>query len=178
MSSRVTQILLGLSLLLNCFVLAGFVYRTWIAPPPPFVQAHRWSHPRGGPLEMLAQEVKLDDSQRQALKGLFDRYASERHDRFREIQKIREEMADQLKKPEFDMAQINALVDRMGKLRADSLKENFAAIGELAAHLRPDQRQQLHTILAERFGGPPGWRPPPSGGPPPERSPGPARPPQ
>ena len=33
MSPRLIQLLLGLSLLLNCFVLAGFVYRSWIAPP-------------------------------------------------------------------------------------------------------------------------------------------------
>ena len=33
MTSRWLQILLGLSLLLNAFVLAGFVWRTWIEPP-------------------------------------------------------------------------------------------------------------------------------------------------
>jgi Spy/CpxP family protein refolding chaperone len=160
MSLRFTQILLGLSLLLNCFVLAGFVYRTWIAPPPLAQAGPRpWAN-RGGPREMLAQDLKLDDSQRQALKGVFDRYASDRHDRFREIQKIRDAMADELKKPEFDMTQIDSLVDRMTRLRADSQKENFAALAKLAAELRPAQRQQLHTILAERFGGPPGWRPP------------------
>ena len=34
MSSRLMQVLLALSLLLNTFVLVGFVYRSWIAPPP------------------------------------------------------------------------------------------------------------------------------------------------
>ena len=33
MSSRLMQVLLALSLLLNTFVLAGFVYRSWIEPP-------------------------------------------------------------------------------------------------------------------------------------------------
>ncbi|MEA2853200.1 MAG: hypothetical protein QOE02_3219, partial [Rhodospirillaceae bacterium] len=33
MSSRLIQVLLALSLLLNTFVLAGFVYRSWIEPP-------------------------------------------------------------------------------------------------------------------------------------------------
>jgi Spy/CpxP family protein refolding chaperone len=179
MSARLTQVLLGLSLLLNCFVLAGFVYRSWIAPPPLVQAGPRPMPSRGGPLEMLAQEVKLDDSQRQALKGLFERYASERHDQFREIQKLREAMADELKKPDFDLARINSLVDQMTKLRADFQKENLAAIAQLAAELRPDQRQRLHTILAERFGGPPSWRPPPPpGGPPPGPGPGPGRPPQ
>lgn len=161
MSLRFTQILLGLSLLLNCFVLAGFVYRTWIAPPPFAHTGPRFASPRGGPLEMLAQDVKVDAGQRQALKDLFERYASERHHRFSEIQKIREEMAEELKKPEFDMTRIDSLVDRMTALRADSQKQNLSAIAQLSAGLRPDQREQLHTILAERYGGPPGWRPPP-----------------
>ena len=161
MSLRFTQVLLGLSLLLNCFVLAGFVYRTWIAPPPFAEAGPRPAPPRGGPLEMLARDVKLDDAQRQALKGLFDRYADERHQRFRDIQKIRESMAEELSKPKFDMARLDSLVDQMTVLRTDLQKQNLAAIAELAAELRPDQRQRLHTILAERFG-PPGWQPPPN----------------
>ncbi|WIM13155.1 periplasmic heavy metal sensor [Enhydrobacter sp.] len=177
MSSRFTQILLGLSLLLNCFVLAGFVYRTWIAPPP-FAEAGRRPPPRGGPLEMLARDVKLDDSQRRALNDLFDRYAGERHDRFRKFQAIRQEMAGELKKPEFDMARIDALVDRMAALRTESQKQNFAALAQLADQLRPDQRQQLHAILAERFGSSPRWRPPPPDEARPKPGPAPAHPPQ
>jgi Spy/CpxP family protein refolding chaperone len=150
MSSRLTQILLGLSLLLNCFVLAGFVYRSWIEPP-------RFSHagppPRGGPLEMLSEDLKLDESQRQALHGLFERYASARHERFSEMQKIRESMTTELKKPEFDLPQIDSLVDQMTKLRAEQQKENMASIADLSSKLRPEQREQLHTILVDRFGG-------------------------
>ena len=33
MGGRLIQLLLAMSLLLNTFVLAGFVYRSWIAPP-------------------------------------------------------------------------------------------------------------------------------------------------
>ena len=69
MSSRLTQVLLALSLLLNTFVLAGFVYRSWIAaaavravptPPPPGQR---------GPsaLEAVTHDLNLDDGQRQAL---------------------------------------------------------------------------------------------------------------
>lgn len=171
MSSRLTQVLLGLSLLLNCFVLAGFVYRSWIAPPP-FVHHGPIPPGAGGPLEMLSQEVRIDDSQRVALKGLFDRYAGERRDRFREIVKIRREMAEELKKPEFDMARINALVDQMTQLRGEQQKHNLAAISELDSQLRPEQRERLHTILAERYGPPPRPPMPPEGGSPPGAAPG------
>src|SRR6187402_1554433 len=107
MSSRLTQVLLALSLLLNCFVLAGFVYRSWIDPP-------HWQGRMGGqsgyrsPLDALSQDLKLDDTQKQALKGLFEQYSTTRRDRFGEIQKVREAMSAELQKPEFDMTKIEA----------------------------------------------------------------------
>jgi Spy/CpxP family protein refolding chaperone len=155
MSSRLTQFLLALSLLLNCFVLAGFVYRTWIAPPT------HW-HGRSGqpghrnPLDALAQDLKLDDSQKQASKGLFEQYGTARRARFGEMQKVREVMSAELQKPEFDMPKIEALVEQMTLLRAEQQKENLRSIAQLSAQLRPEQREDLHDILAERYGG--GWR--------------------
>jgi len=177
MSLRFTQLLLGLSLLLNCFVLAGFVYSTWIAPP---VVARPGPPPGGlqgrGPIEALSQELKLDEPQRQALRSVFEQYAKSRHDRFAEITKVREQMVAELKKPEFDLARINELIDQVTKLRADLQKENLATIAQVAPQLRPEQRERLHAILADRYGGGgPGGRPGGQGRGP---GPGPGRPPQ
>jgi Spy/CpxP family protein refolding chaperone len=179
MSTRLTQLLLGLSLLLNCFVLAGFVYRSWIAPPPIARPGLSPGGPQGrGPIEALSQELKLDEPQRQALHGVFEQYAKSRHDRFLEIGKIREEMVGELKKPQFDLGRIDSLIDQVTKLRADQQKENLASIAQLAPQLRPEQSERLHAILADRYGGAgmgPGGRPGGSG-----RGPGPGqgRPPQ
>src|SRR5882757_8253920 len=100
MSLRLTQVLLALSLLLNCFVLAGFVWRSWIEPP-----AHRVGGPPPGPggrswspLEALAQDLKLDEHQRQELRPVFDSYAEGRRERFREIQKVRDATVAELQK--------------------------------------------------------------------------------
>ena len=71
MTSRLIQILLGLSLLLNTFVLAGFVYRSWIAPPfdmhgmpPPPRGAPglpgQPGGPRLNPVEMVVRDLDLD----------------------------------------------------------------------------------------------------------------------
>src|SRR5262245_35769242 len=117
MSSRVTQVLLGLSLLLNAFVLAGFVVNTWFEPPhrpfsggrPPPGQPPRW----GNPLEWLATDLKLDDAQKKAVQPIIDEYANTRRDRWRDIGKIREEMAAELQKPSFDWTRIDALIDQM-----------------------------------------------------------------
>jgi Spy/CpxP family protein refolding chaperone len=176
MSSRLTQVLLALSLLLNCFVLAGFVYRSWIEPP-------HWQGRMGGPppgqpgsrpaspMEALSQDLKLDDTQKQALKSLFEQYATARRDRFREIGKVREAMSAELQKPEFDMPKIEALVEQMTKLRAEQQKENLRSISQLSPHLRPEQQAELHKILAERYGGGWGGRPGGPGGPRPPRPP-------
>ncbi len=177
MSSRLTQLLLALSLLLNCFVLAGFVYRSWIDPP-------RWHGRMGGPspgqsgtwispLDALSQDLKLDDGQKQALKGLFEQYNTTRRDRWREIQKVREVMSAELQKPEFDMTKIEPLVEQMTRLRAEQQNESLRAISQLSSHLRPEQRDELHKILGERYGG--GWRGRAPGGP---DGPRPPRPPQ
>ena len=172
MSLRITQVLLGLSLLLNAFVLAGFVFHSWFEPAPRFVAGPPPGQPRwGNPLEALANDLKLDDSQKKELQPLFDQYTNSRRDRFHDIAKVREEMTAELKKSPFDMAKIDSLVDQMMALRVDLQKQNLHTIDRLASKLKPEQRDELHRILAERYGRPPG----PPGGP---RGPRPPRPPQ
>lgn len=188
MSSRWMQILLGLSLILNCFVLAGFVYRSWIAPPtfeqhmppPPPPPG-----PRANPVEALIRDLDLDDSQRNALRDMMDRYSTAQRERLREIQKVREQTAAEFRRPQLDMTRIDGLVDQMTQLRADQWKESLHAVTQLEPQLRPDQRERLHVLLVERFAGaPPPPRPGGPGGPgrpppgPGGRGPGPGRPPQ
>jgi Spy/CpxP family protein refolding chaperone len=161
MSARFTSLLLGLSLLLNCFVLAGFVYSTWIAPPAP--PHGRFGPPQGGPpqgpprspLEALSQDLKLDDKQREAVRGTLEKYAKQRHERFVEIGKLREQLIAELKKPEFDMARIDDLVDQATKVRGELQKENLGSIAQIAPQLTSEQRDRLHTLLADRYGGGP-----------------------
>lgn len=164
MSSRLIQLLFGLSVLLNCFVLAGFVYRSWIAPPT-FEARQPGSPPpplgaRPSPIDALVHDLGVDSSQREALRGLLDGYATIRRERLREIQKIREQTAAELKKPQIDMARLDGLVDQIAKLRADVQKENLRTAIQLEPALRPDQRARLQVLLVERFAGTPPPRPP------------------
>lgn len=155
MSLRITQVLLGLSLLLNAFVLAGFVFHSWFEPPHRFAGGPPGQPRWGNPLEALAHELNVDDSQKKELQPLFDQYSNSRRDRFREIVKIREEMTAELKKSPFDMAKIDGLVDQMMALRVDLQKQNLHAIAQMAQKLKPEQRDELHKVLAERYGRPP-----------------------
>jgi Spy/CpxP family protein refolding chaperone len=177
MSSRITQVLLGLSLLLNAFVLAGFVFNTWLEPPhrifardrpPPGQpgQQSRWPNP----LEQLAQDLKLDDAQRKAVQPIIDEYGNSRRDRWRDIGKIREAMSAEIQKPSFDWTKVDALVDQMTVLRAEQQKQNLRAVEQMANKLTPDKQAELHKILGERYGGQP-WRQGTPGGPRPPRPP-------
>ena len=174
MSSRLTQVLLALSLLLNTFVLMGFVYRSWIAPP----QFERPTPPppgqRPSALETVTHDLNLDDGQRQALRGVFDQYATSRRERLREIQKLRDQLAAEYKRPTIDMARVDTLIDQLTKLRADMQKETLRSFTQLETQLKPEQRERMHQILAERLAAPFVPRPPGGGG----SGSGPARPPQ
>jgi len=186
MNSRVVQLLLGLSLLLNCFVLAGFVYRSWIAPPfgehvpgPPPPPGGR----PGGPLEMMMNDLKLDDSQRKAMRDGFEKNTAERRERIHQIQVLREQTGDVLKKQPVDLAKLDSLVEQISKLRGEQQKANLRGILEMDEHLTPQQRERMHDVLAERYlgmGGPggPGGPGRPGGTGRPGGPPGAGRPPQ
>src|SRR5476651_1744416 len=157
MNSRVVQLLLGLSLLLNCFVLAGFVYRSWIAPP---FGEHVPGPPPGGrqaPIEMMMNDLKLDDSQRKAMRDGFEKNTAERRERIHQIQLLREQTGDVLKKQPVDLGKLDSLVEQITKLRGEQQKANLRGILEMDEHLTPQQRERMHQILAERYlgmGGP------------------------
>ena len=153
MSLRVTRVLLGLSLLLNVFVLAGFFFHSWLEPSPP--PRGRWG---GNPLESLAQDLKLDDAQRKAVQPLIDEYGNIRRERWRDIGKIREAMSAELQKPAADWPKIDGLIDQMMVLRAEQQKQNLRAVEQMATKLAPEKQVELRRMLAERYGGQGRWR--------------------
>lgn len=172
MSPRLIQLLLGLSLLLNCFVLAGFVYRSWIAPPAFEIRQPGLPPPppgaRPSPIDAVLHDLGVDSGQRESLRGLLDGYAAKRRERLREIQRLREQSTVELKQPQIDMAKVDGLVDQLARLRADLQKETLRTAILLEPALRPDQRERLRVLIAERLAGAP---------PPPPRPPGPPGPP-
>lgn len=179
MTSRLIQMLLGLSLLLNAFVLAGFVYRSWIdppfemqgmpPPPPPRGMPGQPGQPAGprlNPVEMVAQDLVLDAGQRKVMQALFDHYAKARRDRLQEIQQLREQTSAELRKSSVDMTKVDALIDQVSRLRAEQQKETLRTLTQLEPSLRPEQRERLQRLMVERIVPPPPPPRPPAGGPP------------
>ena len=151
---RLIPVALALSLLLNAFFVAGFVFRGWIAPlpfeqrtpPPPPTPAARPSA-----LEIVAGDLNLDPGQRQALRGVFEQQAQARRERSREMQKVREQIVAEYKRSPLDQARLAPLIDRMGDLRADQQKETVRALTQMESQLDPEQRVKMHQILVDRI---------------------------
>ncbi len=156
MGGRLIQLLLALSLLLNAFVLAGFVYRSWVAPPVEQRALPPGARP-GGPLEAMAEELGLSADQRKALHDVFEKNQADRRRRVQDIQHIREQTGAEFKKDQVDMARVDAQIDEISKMRAEQQKETFRAILALEPQLTPQQRTKLHEILADRYINPPRW---------------------
>ena len=174
--SRLIQVLLALSLLLNTFFVAGFVFRASIAPlpfqnPPPLPAPP----PRPSVLEVVANDVSLDASQRQSLKGVFDQYSASRRERSREIQRLREQIVGEYKRTPIDQQRTGALLEQLARLRVDQQKETLRSLALIEAQLNPEQRERMHQVLAERLTWPPP-RPPGHPGGPGGPGPGPPRP--
>lgn len=177
MTSRLIQILLGLSLLLNTFVLAGFIYRSWIAPPfdthgmppPPHGTPGLPGQPGGprlNPVEMVVRDLDLDAEQRKVMQDLFDQYAKERRERLQAIARLREQTSMEISRTPRDMAKIDALVDQVSQLRAEQQKETLRTLIQLEPSLWPGQRESLQRVLIDRVASPlppPPPRPPGGG---------------
>lgn len=165
MSSRLLQLVLIFSLLLNSFVIAGFVYRSWIAPPvevglmppppPPPPGAGPVAAPRPGPLEIITRELSLDESQREVFRGLIEQHAAKRRDRLQEIHRDREQVAAEMRRAQPDLAKVEGLIDRVSELRGELIKENLRTLAAFEPKLRPEQRERMYVIFADRFAGVP-----------------------
>lgn len=167
---RLITVALALSLLLNGFFVAGFLFRGWIAPlpfdermpPPPPPPG-----PRPSALEAVAGDLNLDPKQRQALRGVFEQHSQLRRDRSREMQRVREQIVAEYRRIPLDQARLAPLIDKLGDLRADQQKETVRALAELEAQLDPEQRVKMHQLLVDRLLSSPWSRP--QGPPPPPR---------
>jgi Spy/CpxP family protein refolding chaperone len=156
---RLITVALALSLLLNAFFIAGFVFRGWIAPLPFEQRVAPTPGSRPSALETVAKEVNLDEKQRQALRGIMEQHAKVRRERADEMQKVREQIVDEYRRTPLDQARLDPLVDKLGDLRAEQQKETVRALMQFEAELSPQQRERMHQVLVDRLLASPWYRP-------------------
>ena len=133
MSSRLIQVLLALSLLLNTFVLVGFVYRSWIEPPA-FERHRRRRRPARDRARSRRWRTTSTSTKRSARRcsGVFDQYSIDAsRAAARDPEAARADRRRIQASPTVDMARVDALIDQLTKLRAELQKENLRALDQL-----------------------------------------------
>ncbi|HXQ12070.1 MAG TPA: periplasmic heavy metal sensor [Caulobacteraceae bacterium] len=148
MRPRTVAILLGLSLVLNVFVIGAFVgvfFGPAIGLPPPVGAAR--------PNPMMAAADRLDPTDRDVFRALMQDEVQREGPTALDARLARRQAAELMRQPSFDRAAAGAALDRA---RADDMQVRQAvenAVLDFAARL--DQRGR--TTLSEGLGRAPGW---------------------
>jgi uncharacterized membrane protein len=147
MRPRTLAILLGLSLVLNVFVIGAFVgvfFGPTIGLPAP-------GGPRSNP--MMAAADRLDPTDRDVFRALMQDEVQRQGPTALDARVARRQAAELLRQPTFDRAAAGAALDRA---RGDDMQVRQAvenALLDFAGRLD----QQGRTILSEGLGRAPGW---------------------
>jgi uncharacterized membrane protein len=147
MRARTIAILLGLSLVLNVFVIGAFVgvfFGPAIGVPPP-------GGPRPNP--MMAAADRLDPTDRDVFRALMQDEVQRQGPTALDARLARRQAAELMRQPTFDRAAAGAALDRA---RADDTQVRQAvenALLDFAARLDQGGR----TTLSEGLGRAPGW---------------------
>lgn len=155
-------ILFALSLALNIFFVGGFVYAKYYGPP--------WGAARG-PWQPQAVDARwlealnLDPAQQRSFRQAFREMRQRNAERARELVQVRQRLLTELRRDKYDFATIDPLLERVARLRTDMQKDGLRTADQVAATLRPEQREKFREAVLARamgpvgMGGRPGRRP-------------------
>jgi Spy/CpxP family protein refolding chaperone len=136
-------------------------------PPPPLLMKSLW------------RELKLDDSQRQALRRLFPEHRQKVKDVRQELTQKRQELFELIKAESTPWSAIQAKVQEISSLQGSLEEEMARFMLEFKKDLNPEQHAAFLTLLQTRLGcgpegicGPDGRRRGPGKGLGPGRGPG------
>lgn len=139
-------ILFGLSFALNVFVIGGFVYTKHYGLP--------WGGERGRWIQRLDDNwpdaLKLDESQERAFRQAFREMRQRNAARVGELAQIRQQIVTELRKDELDYTLVDPMIERAAALRGDIQKDGLRTAGQMAAALRPEQRQRFREAVVDR----------------------------
>lgn len=146
-------ILFALSLALNLFFVGGFVYAKYYGPP--------WGSQRG-PWQAPAADARwlealnLDPAQQRSFRQAFREMRQRNAERARELIQVRQRLAVELRRDKYDFAAIDPLLERVARLRIDMQKDGLRTADQVAATLRPEQRERFREAVLARAMGPVG----------------------
>jgi Spy/CpxP family protein refolding chaperone len=148
------------SLALNFGTIGAFVYlryqdreqRLYHGMPPPL------------PMRALWGALKLEDSQRQALRGLLPEHRSKIAEIHNALFPKRQELFDLLKGETPDMPAVRVKIGEISALQGELEEEQIRFLLEIRKGLKPEQKVAFLDLIQHRLNqtlagswGPPGW---------------------
>jgi hypothetical protein len=139
-------ILFGLSFALNVFVIGGFFYTKHYGPP--------WGGERGRWIERLDNNwpdaLKLDQNQERAFRQAAREMRLRNAGRVSELAQIRQQIVTELRKDTLDYGLIDPMIERAAVIRGDIQKDGIRTADQMAAALRPEQRERFREAVIAR----------------------------
>jgi Spy/CpxP family protein refolding chaperone len=140
------------SLALNVGTVGAFIYLRYqdqqqqvAGPAPPPI-----------PLRSLWRELKMDESQRQALRGLFPAHHRKVHEIRQALTQKRQELFDLIKGDDAPWSAIKAKIQEISALQGNLEEEMARFMLEFKKNLTPEQHAAYLNLLKNRLGCGPG----------------------
>jgi Spy/CpxP family protein refolding chaperone len=121
-------------------------------PPPPAMIDRGMGHP---PFFGDANELGLDEKQRQIIREIKSRVMKDALRKNAEIMVVRIELSDMTQKTPLDMNAIEAKLRQIGALDVGIQLSHLKAMAEIESKLTPEQRKRLRSMREQ-----PPWQPP------------------
>jgi Spy/CpxP family protein refolding chaperone len=134
-------ILLALSLVLNIFFIAGFFWTR---------HAMAMWHDPDERLEMMADRLDLNQSQRGQLQKVIEEMRSKGLARMEDRRALRREIVDMALQPNPDRAAIASRIEEASRQRVQAMNDMLDAVLPFLASLSPEQRGKLKDLMDQR----------------------------
>ena len=132
-------ILLAASLLLNVFFAGGVVYSKMTAEELRDEPAARF--------DFVVDELGLSEAERGRLMDLREAARAQREEMRREGQPLREELIEEISKPDFDQARVDELLRRRSVLFLAFLSDVMAATHDFLGTLEPERKRAFLDMM-------------------------------
>ncbi|MHC5003567.1 MAG: periplasmic heavy metal sensor [Planctomycetota bacterium] len=131
--SRLVWLALAISVLFNVFFLAGYLQ----------ARAGVVDGGSGAPVQRVTEELGLNDAQATLFRQLRDGMAQDEQMHRRRFELAREELMEELNKPEPDVARLREIVDREAELHRERYLAGSRRFSHFVGVLSPEQRRRL-----------------------------------
>jgi Spy/CpxP family protein refolding chaperone len=139
MRPKLLWILLIGSLLLNLFFAGGVIYSK--------MTAERLRGEHGRHFESVADELDLTQAEREELSALREAAWDRREEMRREGQHLHQALIEEMGKPAFDRARVEALLSERSKLFVDFVGDTMADAHAFLDTLEPKKRQEFLSLM-------------------------------